>query len=122
MRDLTTTEAVAITAYIECALWSTCDFNEEGPLDENYGPDDLAPSAYQELANDVLSFLQENESDLADMDPTQIGHDFWLTRNRHGAGFWDRGLGKLGDDLTEAAHAYGSCDLYVGDDKKVYVA
>lgn len=38
------------------------------------------------------------------------GHDFYLTRNRHGAGFWDR----CGDDadavlayLTTQSHAYG---------------
>lgn len=40
-----------------------------------------------------------------------MGHDFWLTRNGHGAGFWDRGLGELGDRLTDAAHAYGSVDV-----------
>jgi hypothetical protein len=54
--------------------------------------------------------------------PAQIGHDFWLTRNRHGAGFWDRGLGDLGDKLTAAAHTYGESNLYVGDDGQVYVA
>jgi hypothetical protein len=29
----------------------------------------------------------------------QAGIDFWLTRNRHGAGYWDRGLGITGDKL-----------------------
>ncbi len=39
------------------------------------------------------------------------GHDFWLTRSGHGAGFWDRGLtGGLGERLTEASKAYGSPD------------
>lgn len=52
--------------------------------------------------------------------PDRAGHDFWLTRNGHGAGFWDRGMGKLGDRLADAARAYGSVDLYVGDDKKIY--
>jgi len=28
--------------------------------------------------------------DLTQFDPVQIGHDLWLTRNGHGAGFWDR--------------------------------
>jgi hypothetical protein len=59
-------------------------------------------------------------------DPERSGHDFWLTRNRHGAGFWDRWFGdspqaKLGNLLSDAAHVYGSCDLYVGDDGKVEV-
>jgi hypothetical protein len=50
----------------------------------------------------------------------QAGHDFWLTRNRHGAGFWDRGLGDAGRMLTEMAHPYGECALYVGDDALIY--
>lgn len=33
------------------------------------------------------------------------GHDFALTANGHGAGFWDRGLDELGDQLTAAATA-----------------
>ena len=50
------------------------------------------------------------------------GGDFWQTRYRHGAGFWDRGMGELGELLTAAAHAYGTCDLYVGDDGQVHAA
>lgn len=48
------------------------------------------------------------------------GIDFWLTRNGHGAGFWDRGLGDVGTRLTCAAHNYGSVDLYAGDDGLIY--
>lgn len=48
------------------------------------------------------------------------GHDLWLTRNRHGAGFWDRGAGPAGDTLTEAAHALGETDCYLGDDGYLY--
>ena len=55
-------------------------------------------------------------------DPEQDGHDFWLTRNGHGAGFWDRGLGDVGDRLTDIAHGFGECDLYAGDDGRVYVS
>jgi len=44
------------------------------------------------------------------------GVDFWLTRNHHGAGFWDRDLGELGDRLTEAANLCGArdTDVYKG--------
>lgn len=31
----------------------------------------------------------------------QAGSDFWLTRNGHGTGFWDRGLGTVGEALTD---------------------
>ena len=35
------------------------------------------------------------------------GHDFALTRNEHGTGFWDSGLGDIGDMLTEECKPYG---------------
>jgi hypothetical protein len=43
----------------------------------------------------------------------QHGHDFALTRNHHGSGFWDRGYGPMGDTLTEAAHAYGDDYIFI---------
>lgn len=51
--------------------------------------------------------------------------NLWLTRNRHGAGFWDRKhispeADAALDRLTEAAHAEGNEDLIVidgGDDR-----
>lgn len=53
-----------------------------------------------------------------------FGHDFALTRNRHGAGFWDRdseGLPRvLGEALTRVCEAFPLVDLYIGDDGKVY--
>lgn len=50
-----------------------------------------------------------------------FGHDFWLTRNYHGAGFWDRGLGDLGNKLTEISKSFGQLSSYVGDDDQVYL-
>ena len=40
-----------------------------------------------------------------------MNRESWLTRNRHGAGFWDRGLGRVGDILTEVAHSFGEAYL-----------
>ena len=43
-----------------------------------------------------------------------IGHDLWLTRNHHGAGFWDRGYPKdLADRLTELSQSLGERSLMV---------
>ena len=49
-----------------------------------------------------------------------MGHDFALTRNGHGAGFWDRGYGDIGDTLTRVAHLYGTHNLYVDADDKIW--
>ena len=47
--------------------------------------------------------------------------DFWLTRNGHGAGFWD-GDRKAphSDKLTELSKSFGQVDLFVGDDSRIY--
>lgn len=114
----------ALNAYVECALWSSTGITEDAetgePLDANYGAEDIAPETLAEMRADVEAFLIANADDIGDMDPGQAGHDFWLTRNHHGVGFWDRGLGERGDRLTAAAHVYGSVDLYVGDDGRIY--
>lgn len=107
-------------AYITAALWaSTTD--DGTPLDDLDA--DLAPEARARMEADAADFYAANAplwADAPDYGDGDAGHDFWLTRNRHGAGFWDRGLGDLGRTLTDAAQAYGECDLVVGDDALVY--
>jgi len=111
-------------AFLVCALWSTNDESDESggePLDKNYSIDDIAPEALEAFELDCERFQRENAELLAQAgDDSQNGHDFWLTRNGHGAGFWDRGYGNVGEALTEACKAYGTVYLYVGDDGKIY--
>lgn len=110
----------AFQAYVECAMWSSTE-DDGTPLDENYGPDDISLESLDSMRMDILDFIDGAGALVDGMDPAQVGHDFWLTRNRHGAGFWDRGLGDVGDKLTAMSHPYGELDLYVGDDGFVYV-
>lgn len=108
-------------AYIECALWSSTDDDGE-PLDGLYSVDDISPECMATMAADCAGF-QTSFAELlakAGLSDEQAGHDFWLTRNGHGAGFWDCGLGAIGDELTKMSKPYGSCDLYVGDDGLIY--
>lgn len=102
-------------AYIECALWSSTEISEDGdmgePLDANYFIEDIALKTLREMVADCRAFQKDNAADLAGLDASQCGHDFWLTRNGHGAGFWDRGLGALGERLSQASKPYGSVDL-----------
>jgi hypothetical protein len=119
-----------ISGYAECAIWASTD--DETPLDQNYSARDLASDTAQAMANDCLQFMAENESALerfcADLglnpefaDMERAGHDFWLTRNYHGAGFWDRGTGAVGDELSRKAQMFNEAELYVGDDGKLYL-
>lgn len=113
-----------VQGYIECALWSTNDESTpQGgePLDDNYGIDDIAPEALAEMREDCEDFMQANAADLEGRDPAYAGHDFWLTRNHHGAGFWDGDYpDDIGRRLTAASDVHGSVDLYVGDDGLIY--
>lgn len=102
-------------AYIECMLWSSTDFEDE-PLDSNYDINDLTPEAVAKIKTDCNEFITKAGALLDAIDDEQAGHDFWLTRNRHGAGFWDRGLGDIGDKLTELSQAFGELDVFVTDD------
>lgn len=107
-----------IDGYIECALWADCMPASDDPNAESGGGEhlELRNGAREKMAADCRTFCEENADDLAryceqrGFDASYAGHDFWLTRQHHGAGFWDRGLGALGQRLTEAAHAYGSAD------------
>ena len=110
-------------AYVECAIWASTDDDGE-PLD-SYS-DELAPETIKAMRDDCASFLLVARRDLREAcrhypySMTQAGHDLWLTRNRHGAGFWDRGLDEVGDRLSDIAKHEGSRDLYVGDDGRIY--
>ena len=104
----------ATHAYLVAGLWSTPDHyatNDDGeyypPLDENFGVEDIELSFMDKANDDLSAFILANLDDLGSMDDEQIGHDFWLTRAGHGAGFWDRGLGEAGDRLTDACRPYG---------------
>ena len=111
------------TAYIEAALWSSTDESDgQGgePLDANYGLDDIAPETLARIISDCEAFQEANVDDIGG-ELEQAGHDFWLTRNGHGAGFWDGDWDDdIGQRLTEASDVYGTVDLYVGDDGLIY--
>jgi hypothetical protein len=117
-------------AYIEAALWSSTDDNGE-PMDANYSIEDLAPETLARMVEDCQRFQADTAGLLIDdnlfywpSDGTGLdgraGHDFWLTRNGHGAGFWNGDwIEPAGTKLTDAAKAFGEFNLYVGEGGKV---
>jgi hypothetical protein len=132
-----------VDGYVLCALWSDC-YPPDDDMDGEYGGKhdlDLREGAretmiekgqlkeFVEMASDDLQLYCEqmgpwHGSDdrgyCEDSPEHRAGHDFWLTRQGHGTGFWDRGLGDLGGRLTEDAKSFGSADDHTpydcGDD------
>jgi hypothetical protein len=124
-----------LSAYIEAALWSTNDESDESggnPLDDNYSRADIEPDTLEQMRAECNAFLAGGAAELIDAEPNpprgrdgsnrweMAGHDFWLTRCGHGAGFWDGDWPENGDALTELSEKAEERWLYLGDDGKIY--
>jgi hypothetical protein len=136
MTTSTQTQAPArfVTQYIQTMLWSTNDESTESggyPLEDNYGVSDIAPETMQRIHDDCSRFWSSVESMGIDLDAELLidddateraAHDFWLTRNGHGAGFWDGDWSDESEDrLTKLAESFGEQWPYVGDDGLIYL-
>jgi hypothetical protein len=99
------------------------EFTDCGPDDEERQDAAWSDGLFTTAQAHVTKFLSMTPDDLLHgLDPMQIGHDLWLTRNGHGVGFWDRGLGDRGDTLSEICRAMGEVDTYVGDDDELHLS
>lgn len=106
-----------IIQYLATALWSSTDDNGDALDDTGYCILNFTAEAMERASQDVSDFYNKVYDRLPpDYDLTQLGHDLWLTRNGHGAGFWDRGLGEAGDYLTDVAKKMGELYVIVNDD------
>jgi len=126
--------------YLRTALWASTvelpvasgrlidgcmDVDEEHPLhgiseedsyDSHFDLNDFTEEAIRAAAADCAKFQGENADDLSSEDPENAGHDFWLTRNGHGAGFWDGDYEESkGERLTAACEAYGHLHVWVDE-------
>lgn len=106
-------------SYLTAALWSSTDDQSE-PLDRDYSPSDIAPATLAKMEADCTRFLAKN--DITGYGDEQAGHDFWLTRNGHGCGFWEENHGTPEQCalLDAAAEAFGAFDLYIGEDGQIH--
>lgn len=113
-------------AYETAAYWSSNSETDDAggePLDTYMAAHgtEASEACLARFRVDVVEFLRVCESeglDLSDCDAEQVGHDFWLTRNRHGAGFWDRdantyGTAEVRDRLNALARSFKETGLYV---------
>lgn len=119
---------VFTTAYLEAALWSSND-DDDRSLDTDYAVSDIHPETLAKIVQDCAKF-QADHDDLINDDNVAVqsehscdaraGHDFWLTRNGHGAGFWDGDWTEpAATELTSASKMFGEVNLYV-DNGKIY--
>lgn len=118
------------------AMWSTPVAGDGYEfLDEEYSISDVSRESRDKLTAELADFIANNRElvDAAFAAPgyqasdgsdakAMFAHDFILTRNGTGSGFYDRQAlrGDLGRQLTEAVSALPEFQLEVGDDGKLY--
>lgn len=127
--------------YVIAMLWSSHDESDDDGnspmLDSIYSPENLSYEAWEATELHCRQFLKQvghliTAENYIGSDRTGAGyvalagHDFWLTRVGHGAGFWDGDWESdahngLDGPLTKAAKAFGECDPYSGDDGLIYL-
>ena len=117
---------------------------EMGTVCDALGFSDLAPDALLSIKQDCAKFrdtggavgpqrpwsavmvaiVDPRPHEVFPEDPErQAGHDFWLTRNGHGSGFWDGDWPEPhATTLTHLSRSFGPSDVYLGDDGKLYVS
>jgi hypothetical protein len=114
-------------AYLEAMFFTDIDNPD---LEDDFGViEGLSPTAHLAVEIDCAAFW-EKASILSpfcttELDPTdQMGHDFWLTRNGHGAGFWETEDWQetAGEILTELCKVFGPMEVYKGDDDLIYIS
>lgn len=112
-----------IKAYFSTALFTSIDSLTGNPLDDEFSFSDISEETVQQTEKDISEFLNLCAAQGVAWNETnahKLMHDFWLTRNCHGAGFWDGDYPVWGEKLTAIAHMFAEVDLYVGDDGKIY--
>lgn len=120
-----------VTSQLGSLIWSEGELvNEEGEFtgemwEDFYSPDDATPELVAQLTEEMvplsggtMSYEMFDALSVYRLAYTaeQFGHDLALTRNGHGAGFWDRGLGEAGDVLTDWAKSLGTLHIFHGHD------
>lgn len=108
-------EEIFIYWYKKTALWSSIRLqDEDNPviefLNENFTIRDFSETAERQIEEDCKLFLKYAEK-LIKKDVAQAGCDFWLTRNRHGVGFWDGDWKTYGKLLTNWSHKFPELNI-----------
>lgn len=94
------------------AYFEAIYFTELGDLEQPPNHAELDYDSEMEQMFEAKEFYDKYKEEFKGLEE-QAGHDFWLTRQGHGAGFWDRPEmygAKMSEQLTDAAMQVGDVD------------
>ena len=115
-----------INQLIETLLWCSHgdedEFLDSGDHEVSEQLRDKLKTDYQEFIDSLPDGFVAEDHFIGSSDANeQLAHDYILTRNHHGCGFWDGDWGKdMGDLLTKLAQSKPEIEAYVGDDGLIY--
>ena len=111
--------------FVQAMLWSSSDETGKGEfMDENFDISDIDPECEKVIKKNIKSFLDENEKTIDELGISEemVGHDLWLDPVGHGVGFWDRGYGEKGNELSKSSKKFFKDESpEVGDDGKITI-
>lgn len=109
--------------------------SEDDHLDDHFSIDDFTAESLRKAEADCVKFFEWIEKEglteevARHADDAHVAHDFWLTRNGHGAGFWDgdysddgacnEGVGKTLTDHCDLL--YSEQNVSAGEDGKLHL-
>lgn len=136
-----------VKGYFACAMWTEeenlnddmnqhyhGDFNKvfnnaDDDDDDNqvktshaFNEENIDSDSIIQAYNDIKTFIQSVRPEyiieaIEDQGTERLGHDIWLTRNRHGSGFFDHSYSDEAEKaLTKAAQDLKEIYVYIGDD------
>ncbi len=106
--------------------------SEEDNVDDHFDKTDFDPESLRTIEAEVTKWFELLDSEgfydraRRFTDDAHIAHDFWLTRNGHGAGYWDGDYKSssdphLGTELTAACRTWGEQHVYVDEAGTLYL-
>lgn len=116
-----------IKAYIEAMIFTESG-EDDSPLEGATGDEsEFDPKTLADIKKDCREFVERHSNDIETSCLTkerpyaQAGHDFWMNRNGHGVGFWEKEdwEAEAGERLNQASEEYGEVD-YIFDEGVIY--
>ncbi len=108
--------------FFDTMIWADIDGSDD--IENDYDVWDIDKLTLTRLIEDLDYFFEQAEDILeaSDYDHDKACHDFYLTRQGHGAGFWeaDHCTKEQGEKLTEIAESLGSLCI-IEDNGYLYI-
>lgn len=89
---------------------------------DSFSENNIDADSLIQAYNDIKTFISNVNPEfihiaIKEQGAERLGHDIWLTRNHHGAGFFDHSYDyDMEQALTKAAQELKEVNLYIGDD------